>query len=171
MSDDGTTAKSRYWPSQGSRWWSALLIVSLALNLFVGGAIATRFLTRDGPQRFIGASYAQLIPRRFFAELPGDRRKILLDILRQYRKDFRAERDGTETVAAKLADVLVSEPYDVEKVKLVVSEFAGQSGKLAVRGGDAALDIIGRLSPEERKILADAIRDRADRNRDRRKQP
>ena len=169
MSDDGTTTKFRYWPSQGSRWWSALLIASLALNLFIGGAMATRYLTRDGPQRFIGASYAQLIPRRFFAEIPGDRRRVLLDILREYRKDFRAERQGTETVAAKLADVLVSEPYDVEKVKLVVSEFAGQSGKLAVRGGDAALDIIGRLSPDERKILADAIRDRASRSRDRKK--
>jgi uncharacterized membrane protein len=169
MSDDGTTPKSRYWPAQGSRWWSALLIASLALNLFIGGAIATRFLTRDGPQRFIGASYTQLIPRRFFAEIPGERRKVLLDILRQYRKDFRAEREGTESVAAKLADVLVSEPYDVEKVKLVVGEFAGQSEKLAVRGGDAALDIIGRLSPDERKILADAIRERASRNKDRKK--
>ena len=66
---------------------------------------------------------------------------------------------------------LVTEPYDVEKVKLVVSEFAGQSGKLAARGGDAALDIIARLSPEERKIFADAIRDRANRNKDRKKQP
>jgi uncharacterized membrane protein len=169
MSDDGTTTKSRYWPAQGSRWWSALLIASLALNLFIGGAIATRFLTRDGPQRFIGASYTQLIPRRFFAEIPGERRKALLDILRQYRKDFRAEREGTESVAAKLADVLVSEPYDVEKVKLVVGEFAGQSEKLAVRGGDAALDIIGRLSPDERKILADAIRERASRSKDRKK--
>jgi uncharacterized membrane protein len=169
MSEDGPTLKSRYWPSQGSHWWSALLIVSLALNLFIGGAIATRFLTRDGPQRFIGASYTQLIPRRFFAEIPVERRKVLLDILRQYRKDFRADREGTEAVAAKLADVLVSEPYDVEKVKLVVSEFAGQSGKLAARGGDAALDIIALLSPDERKILADAIRDRASRGKDRKK--
>lgn len=169
MSDDGTTTKSRYWPGQGSRWWSALLIASLALNLFIGAAIATRFFTHGGSQRFIGAGYAQLIPRGFFAEMPRDRRKILLDVLRQYRKDFRAEREGTESVAAKLADALVNEPYDVEKVKLVVGEFATQSGKLATRGGDAALDIIGRLSPDERKILADAIRDRANRNRDRKK--
>ena len=171
MSDDGTTAKSRYWPAQGSRWWSALLIASLALNLFIVGAIATRFFTHGGPQRFVGASYTQLIPRGFFAEMPRDRRKVLLDILKQYRKDFHAEREGTEAVAAKLADALVSEPYDVEKVKLVVSEFSGQTGKLAARGGDAALDIIGRLSPDERKILADAIRDRANRNKDRKKQP
>ena len=171
MSDDATTAKSRYWPAQGSRWWSALLIASLALNLFIGAAIATRFYTHGGPQRFIGASYTQLIPRGFFAEMPRDRRRVLLDILRQYRKDFHAEREGTEAVAAKLADALVTEPYDVEKVKLVVSEFAGQSGKLAARGGDAALDIIGRLSPDERKILAEAIRDRASRSKDRKKQP
>ena len=169
MSDDGPTLKSRYWPSQGSHWWSALLIASLALNLFIGGVIATRFLTRDGPQRFIGASYTQLIPRGFFADLPDDRRRVLLDILKQYRKEFRADREGTEAAAAKLAETLESEPYDVEKVKLVVSEFAGQSGKLAVRGGDAALDIIGQLSPDERKVLADAIRDRASRMKERRR--
>jgi uncharacterized membrane protein len=168
MSDDGTTAKSRYWPAQGSRWWTALLIASLALNLFVGAAIATRYFTHGGPQRFVGAGYTQLIPRGFFAEMPRDRRKVLLDILRQYRKDFRAEREGTESVAAKLADVLVSEPYDIEKVKLVVGEFAGQSGKLAARGGDAAFEIIGQLSPEERKVLANAIRDRAGRAKGRR---
>jgi uncharacterized membrane protein len=165
MSDDGTKTKPRYWPVQGSRWWSALLIASLALYLFIGAAIATRFFTHGGSQRFIGASYTQLIPRGFFAEMPRDRRKVLLDILKQYRKDFRADRDGTESVAAKLADALVTEPYDVEKVKLVVSEFAGQSGKLAARGGDAALDIIALLSPDERKILAEAIRDRASRSK------
>lgn len=169
MSDNGTTTKSRYWPSQGSRWWTALLIASLALNLFIGAAIATRFFTHGGPERFIGASYTQLIPRGFFAEMPRDRRRVLLDILLQYRKDFRAEREGTEAVAARLADALVSEPYEVEKVKLVVGEFAAQSGKLAARGGDAALDIIGRLSPEERKVLAAAIRDRASRNKSRKR--
>jgi len=171
MSDDGLPTRSRYWSGQGTRWWTALLIASLALNLFIGAAIATRFFTHGGPQRFIGASYTQLIPRGFFAEMPRERRKVLLDILKQYRKDFHADREGTEAVAAKLADALVSEPYDVEKVKLVVGEFASQSGKLAARGGDAALDIIALLSPEERKILAEAIRERANRNRDRKKQP
>ena len=161
MSDDGTNPKSRYWPAQGSRWWSALLIASLAINLFVGGAVATRILRHDGPERFIGASYTQLIPRRFFAEIDRERRRALLDILKQYRKDFRADREGSEAAAAKLADALLIEPYDVEKVKLVVNEFAGQTGKLAARGGDAALDMIALLTPEERRILAGTIRDRA----------
>ena len=53
----------------------------------------------------------------------------------------------------------------MEKVKLVVNEFAGETGKLAVRGGSAALDIIALLSADERKLLAEAIRDRASRGK------
>lgn len=166
MSDDGAISKSRYLPAQGSRWWSALLIGSLAINLLVGGAVVTRIIRHDGPDRFIGASYTQLIPRRFLAEVPRERRKVLLDILKQYRKDFHDDRDASQAVAAKLADALVSEPYDVEKVKLVINEFAGMTGKLAARGGNAALDIITLLSADERQLLADAIRDRASKDKD-----
>jgi uncharacterized membrane protein len=169
MSDDGTVSKSRYMPAQGSRWWSALLIGSLAINLLIGGAIATRILRHDGPERLVGVSYTQLIPRRFFAEVPRERRRVLLDILKQYRKDFREDRNASEAAAAKLADALLVEPYDVEKVKLVINEFAGQTGKLAARGGDAALDIIALLSADERRLLAEAIRDRASREKDRKK--
>ena len=161
MSDDGTISKSRYMPAKSSRWWLALLIASLAINLLIGGAVVTRALMHDGPERFIGASYAQLIPRRFLAEIPRERRRVLLDILKRYRNDFHDDRDASEAVAAKLADALVVEPYDVEKVKLVINEFAGQTGKLAARGSDAALDIITLLSADERKLLADAIRERA----------
>jgi uncharacterized membrane protein len=142
-----------------------LLIASLAINLFVAGAVATRVLWHQRPERFIGASYAQLVPRRFFAEIPSERRRVLLDVLKQYRKDFQSDREGTEAAASKLADALQTEPYDVEKVKLVVNEFAGETGKLANRGGNAALDIIALLSPAERKILADAIRERASRGK------
>jgi uncharacterized membrane protein len=161
MSDDGTVSKSRYMPSQGSRWWWALLIASLAINLLIGGAVVTRILRHDGPERFVGASYAQLIPRRFLAEIPRERRRVLLDILKRYRNDFHDDRDASEAVAAKLADALATEPYDVEKVKLVINEFAGMTGKLAARGGDAALDIITLLSADERRLLAEAIKDRA----------
>ena len=161
MSDDGIVSKSRYMPAQGSRWWSALLIASLAINLLIGGAVVTRILRHEGPERFVGASYTQLIPRRFLAEIPRERRRALLDILKRYRNDFHDDRDASEAVAAKLADVLVVEPYDVEKVKLVINEFAGMTGKLAVRGRDAALDIITVLSADERRLLAEAIRDRA----------
>jgi Heavy-metal resistance len=144
-----------------SKWWQALLIGSLALNLLVGGAVVTRMVTHGGPDRLMGVSYTQLIPRRFFAEMPRERRRVLLDILKKYRDDFRGDRDASGQVAVKLAEAIVIEPYDVEKVKLVVNEFTSQNGKLAARGGDAALDILSVLTPEERQLLASTIRDRA----------
>lgn len=148
-----------------SRWWQALLIGSLALNLLIGGAVVTRVVTHGGPDRMMGTNYTQLIPRRFFAEMPRERRKVLLDIMRKYRDDFRGDREASEQAAVKLADAIVAEPYDVEKVKLVVGDFSSQNGKLAARGGDAALEILGVLTPEERQSLAAAIRDRATRKK------
>ena len=148
-----------------SKWWQALLIGSLALNLLIGGAVVTRMFVHGGPDRLMGVSYAQLIPRRFFVEMPRDRRKVLLDILKKYRDDFRSDRDASEQSAVKLADAIVAVPYDIEKVKAVVNEFASQNGKLAARGGDAALDILAVLTPEERQLLAAAIRDRANRKK------
>jgi Spy/CpxP family protein refolding chaperone len=147
--------------SKRSKWWQVLLIASLALNLLIGGAVATRWATHGGPDRMMGASYIQLIPRRFFADMPRERRKVLLDIMRKYRDDFRGDREASEQAAVKLADAIVAEPYDVEKVKLVVGDFSSQNGKLAARGGDAALEILSVLTPEERQSLAAAIRDRA----------
>ncbi len=148
-----------------SRWWQALLIGSLALNLLIGGAVVTRVISHGGPDRMMGTNYTQLIPRRFFAEMPHERRKVLLDIMRKYRDDFRGDREASEQAAVKLADAIVAEPYDVEKVKLVVGDFSSQNGKLAARGGDAALEILGVLTPEERQSLAAAIRDRATRKK------
>ncbi len=148
-------------PASRAKWWKALLIGSLALNLLVGGAVVTRFFTHGGADRMVGASYTQLIPRKFFAEMPRDRRKVLLDILKNYRDDFRNDRNASEQVAMKLADAIVIEPYDVGKAKLVVNEFADQNGKLASRGGAAVLDILAILTPEERQLLAQVIRERS----------
>jgi uncharacterized membrane protein len=161
MSDDGTTSKSRYWPAQGSRWWSALLIASLAVNLFIGGAVATRIIRHDGPERFVGASYTQLIPRRFFAEIPRERRRVLLDILKQYRKDFRGDRDASEAAAAKLADALVASPMMLRRSSSWSANLLARRESWRCGAANAALDIIALLSADERKILADAIRDRA----------
>jgi len=85
--------------------------------------------------------------------------------VKKYRDDFRSNREASEQVASKLADAITIEPYDVEEVKQVVNEFAGQNGKLAARGGDAAMEILALLTAEERQVLAAAIREGADRRK------
>ena len=150
-------------PENRPRWLVPLLVVSLAANLLIGAAVATRHFYMGGlhgPDRMAGASYTQLIPRRFFAEVPRDRKRVFLDILKNYRDEFRNEREASNQVAAKLSDVIDSPTYDPEKARQVVNEFANQNAKLAQRGGAAVLDILAVLTPEERQLLAKVVRER-----------
>jgi uncharacterized membrane protein len=143
-------------------WMKALLIASLALNLlFVGGAFA-RFMMYGPPERMSGMSQMQLIPRKFFGELAPDRRRELLAVFKSFGKDFRDGRKVARQQVVNLAAALETEPYDPARVKAVVDSFSQQSAALVGTGGKAALTLIEKLSPEERKLLARHIRLRDD---------
>jgi uncharacterized membrane protein len=170
MTDASTTDTSprglaRFLPQLRSRWWSALLIASLMLNLLVGGIAIGNFAINGPPDRLMGASYVQLIPRRFFQELPRERRRELMDIVRANRTDLRELRKASEDSAIKLADVLEKETYAEADVITVISAFSTGSESLAAKGGAVVLDIIRKLTPEERKLLAASIRERGARKK------
>jgi uncharacterized membrane protein len=147
--------------SRPSRWWTALLIVSLALNVLIGAATATRFFVKERTERVTGAGYVQLVPRKFLADLPRERRRELLAVFKQFRDEFRDGRRAARESAAKLADALEAEPYDAAAVKAVADEFARSGSGMIVHGVEAAVQFVARLTPEERKQLALRIRERA----------
>jgi uncharacterized membrane protein len=149
---------TKRWP-----WWNILLIVSLAFNLLFGGAAAARFFFFHGgpPERLIGMSYLQLVPRRFFVDLDHARRDELMAVLRDYRDRFRAGQANSRKVAESLADALDAEPYDEAKVRQVVDAFAKNGSDMLGLGSEAAMNFIQRLTPAERTLLAQRIRERA----------
>jgi uncharacterized membrane protein len=159
MPEAGSTRS--YLPVLRSRWWTVLLGISLMLNLLVGGLILGNLAVHGPRERLMGASYVQLIPRRFFRDLPYERRRELMEIVRQNRPNLRELRRANEQVSLKLADVLSAASFDEAAVAQVINEFSTGSESLAARGGSVALDIVRRLTPEERALLAAAIRDRA----------
>ncbi|NJM31431.1 MAG: periplasmic heavy metal sensor, partial [Rhizobiales bacterium] len=106
---DTPEPKRRRWlPELKSRWWSALLIASLAINLLIAAAVVTHFVRGGGGRsESLGRpGYAQLIPRKFFSDLPRERRRELYDVLKKYRGDFRTGREDARANALKLADAL-----------------------------------------------------------------
>lgn len=162
-----TSSLQRRWlPELRSRWWSLVLGLSLMLNLLVGG-IAVGHIWRGGPpERLAGASYVQLIPRKFFFELPSDRRREFLDILKANRDDFRALRKSSEQTGLKLADDLEKTPFSIDDVRATISAFATGSESLAAKGGSVVVEIVSKLTPDERQALAEAIRERASKDDD-----
>jgi uncharacterized membrane protein len=166
MSETGTAAPQPA-PDAARRfpWLKAALIASLAVNLLFVGAGVSRFLVKDPPDRVAGLSQVQLIPRKFFGELEGARKAELLGVFRDMRPAFREGRRAAREDIAVLAGALEAEPYDAARVRAAVENFSARSEKLVASGGEAALTLIAKLTPEERKLLAKHIRQRAERGR------
>lgn len=153
-------------PAGRSRLWWAVLIVSLALNLLaVGAVIAHVIMGPPPPERIEGYSSLQILPRRFVSDLQGDRKDMIVGILRKFRGEFRSRRAEMRANTEKIATALEAEPYNPEAVIAAIDQFAA-TGRLMIDGGVMTVkSVLEVLTPEERKILAKRIRERAERRR------
>jgi hypothetical protein len=88
-----------------------------------------------------------------------------MDIVHNNRPDLRVLREATGQTSLKLADALAAADYKEEEVAKVIAEFSTGTQSLAARGGTVVLDIVRRLTPEERQALAAAIRERGNKRR------
>ncbi len=157
--DHSATAPPK--PKASWRWTSILLVVSLALNCLMAGAIAARWFREERMERFSGGSFTQLLPRRFMGDLPRDRRNELMSILGDHRKDFRTGRAALRQAAANIAKALETDPLDQDGLNKAIDIFDQQATGLIDKGSDVTRLVFDKLSFEERKMLANRIRERA----------
>jgi hypothetical protein len=148
-----------------SRWWMALLVLSLALNLVVLGAVAVRLLAPERFERFTGSGYSPLLPRKFLSDLSSDKRKEVGDLLRRNRAEFRSDFAEMRKAAADLADALEREPYDETAVTAAIANHAKIVDRMVDRGATVTMDVVRKLTPDERARLARRLRERVDRRR------
>ncbi len=148
-------------PPRRWTWWQVVLIVSLALNVLVGAAAVTRYFSHPRHERMTGVGYLHLIPKKFFADVGRPRREELLDHLKEHRDGFRDGRQKLKAVAENLAAALEAAPYDEARVRATLEEFSANGVGQIGLSAKAAQDFITRLTPEERVLLAQHIRERA----------
>jgi uncharacterized membrane protein len=168
MTDQADTEK-RKWFQTWPHWTMFLLVASLALNLLIAGAIGMRYFYPERLERWSGASFTQLLPRRFLSDLPEDRRREFLDMLKSRREVFRESRVGMRDVALRFAEALERNPYDEAQVTQAVQDFTKLSTQMVDSGTEVTLQIVQKLTPEERGLLAKQVRERVERMRERRK--
>lgn len=150
-------------PQLRSRWWTLLLGVSLMANLLVIGlALGFGFEGRRA-ERLMGASYIQMIPRDFLRNLPRERREELMGIVHDKLHQLRELRATSDASPLKLAEALEKPDASDAEVRAAVEAFATGNGSLAAGGAGVTMEIVSKLTPDERKALAHAIRDRAER--------
>jgi hypothetical protein len=146
-------------------WLVVALIASFAVNLLVAGAAAARWYVGAGPERYARLTQSQLIPRNFFRDLDRARRMELIGVLKAQDSQVRDGRRAVKAQVIALADALEAEPYDPARAKAAVEGFTAKSEALFMTGGAAALAVIEQLTPEERKMMAQHLRNREDRGR------
>jgi len=170
MTDANATPARRKWlPQLRSRWWTLLLGLSLMGNLLVAGLAIGVGLGGGPVDRIMGASYIQLIPRSFLRDLPHDRRHELMKIVRDRSQTLRELRDNSHSSPLKLAATLENPAATDTELKAAVDTFTTGTESLAAGGGAVVMEIVGKLTPEERKLLATAIRERAEKSTRRRR--
>ena len=168
MADQADTTK-RAWFRTWPHWTMFLLVASLAVNLLIGAAAGMRYFYPERLERWSGASFTQLLPRRFLSDLPDDRRREFLDELKSRREVFRQSRAGMREAALRFAEALEHEPYDEAQVNTAIQEFTKLSTDMVDSGTQVTLKIVQKLSPDERKLLAEHVRGRLERMQERRK--
>ncbi len=159
----------RYIPKLRSKWWAPLLGLSLMANLLVGGLVLGHRFGPGNAQRMQGISMVQLLPRSFLQQLPRERRNDLLGSVRQRGKMLRDLRDGSNESVLKLASVLESQTYTTAEMQAAVQDFTNGPESMAAHSSAIIIEVISKLTPEERIRLAQEIRKRAEDNSRRRK--
>lgn len=64
-------------------------------------------------------------------------------------------------VTLKFSDILDLQDSNAEKIKSVVDEFTSSTSNIAKQGNEIILDVVYKLTPEERSKSAEMIRQRA----------
>lgn len=154
----------------GSRWVGWALVASLALNLFLAGAIGVRYWRetwRGGPERTVGA-YGPM--GRIAGAMPESGRakvKAVMDArqqeLRERSREFRRSR--TEALQA-----LSAEAYDRGRAEAAFADARRRADAMSEIVHATMIEASSQLTAEERKAFRERLAER-DRERERRWPP
>jgi len=141
-------------------WMKVLLVVSLALNLLIFGAIGARFAFGPafGPLRGLGAPGVMLMEgRRMMRKLPPERRQALRAIIGMHRMELRKHRQKIAQARARLArqlaqDKLDMASYKAELVKMQQAETEGYEMVMRMRE-----NFLRALTRAERQMFAKGL--------------
>lgn len=136
------------------------LIASLALNLLVVGIFVGAIVGHD--RRSHGWNPAGISVRPLINALPDAERTILIDRLREARESEPGDAGAViRRNVELLASAIEADPYEAEAVLAAFHEQRETFGRLGAKGHSAIVDVISKLSLDDRIALAEAFRKNA----------
>jgi uncharacterized membrane protein len=125
-----------------TRPWALLFLISLAVNLFLAGLIAGRWLHRGKP----GEGMARVVP----AEAQPVARRVMAS-----HRAAMGERGREAREARKRAvEALSAEPFDAAHATAALKEFRSKAAMVDEEMNAAMVELAGALPPSQRAQAA-----------------
>ncbi len=162
------------------RWMTPLLVVSLALNFLVAGAVGAmvynHYAARGGLGPPPGAGGAArrmrlsamgrpgvmlLASWRMLRELPPERRKALRGLVTERRASIREAYEEVARARDELARILSADTLDKAAYEAAIGRLRRADARAREKVVDLADAFIRALTPAERKLYARRMRETA----------
>jgi Spy/CpxP family protein refolding chaperone len=141
------------------RWLGPALLVSLAVNLFLVALISVPFFMgpRDGGFGPMPRGHGAALMHGAFRELPEEDRQEIRQAMREKFREIRPHFREMHEARIALADALAAEPYDEVAVRAAFDGMSAAMNEMSDMGRDAMMETFAKLTPEQRKRVAEAM--------------
>ncbi len=158
----------------GGRWRTPLLILSLALNLFLGGLLIGGWIAgrppggdsmidgpmSDGPIQGLAGDRpgsAQSTPglHRLIGALSPEARPEARRVFQEHRRELRTGIIALAESRRRVAAALSAEPFDPASLAAAFEELRHRTGAVQAGIHDGLVELSVRLNPEDRRRLVE----------------
>ncbi len=144
--------------SRAAKWLALALLLSLALNLFLGGLIAGRYF---GPHhRSFARMEASDRPgqdffRRLIGRVPAEHRGMFEDVLNAKRTDMDRASQALRESRLKVREAVRAEPFDKARLDTVFVEVRERNMALQKSVHEAMVEAVQKLPAETRRQISE----------------
>ena len=142
------------------RIWKLVLVLSLGINLAIGGLVLGVWAF-DKPRRPASPDAVAFLTYA----LPKEHRDALREQMVSRRGELRANRAALGDLRRQMIPALQAEPFDITVIEGILKQQRRHFLALGELAHSALLERIRQLSPEERAIYVESLKNQARRVR------
>lgn len=131
------------------------LILSLAINLLLGGLIAGMFLNPPPPPSYQEQRMDAV--EEVAAGLPENKATQLREIMGRGNEDVQRMRKDMKDARDRTTEILSAETFDAEAYRQEVTKLHELRGAMMQRMAQATMEAAAILDPQERGLLAETF--------------
>ena len=143
-------------------WTHWLLLASLVINGLLGGYLIGR---QAGPPHWRMPPTARESATLTLGTVPPPLREAMRAELRERRGDVRPRFETLRAARGELRDAISAEPFDPKRLETAFATLRTAQSTLQVELHAVAVEVVGKMTAEERKRIAEWRPEGRDRDR------